>query len=562
MEEPIFENLSKVQRGPSYIRKHFPEFYDKISAGPGRGFAEQYYMYRHHMTDIPKCKVCGGDVAFKCDSLGHSTYCSARCKSLDWELNSQISDSNQKKYRDHKDEILNKKKKTNLDRYGFEEANQSPEIKSKIKQTNIHRYGCSCTVHNEDIQEKSKQTCLRRYGVANVFQSEAVQKKCRETMISKYGGVGGSSSIIRNKMADRYKESFLQTHPDIIDVHYGGSQKQTIYVCRCPHPDCNGCSDKTFQIDSILYWVRKNNPGELCTRLRPVATVSEESSIELMITQWLDEANISYEKHNRSILEGRELDIYIPNHNIAIECNGIYWHSSFHKDSRYHHSKYKDCHDKGIQLLTIWEDWMMTNPNLVKSLIYSKCSIYKEKIYARECVVGMVSPSEARDFLTNNHIQGPCDSKYRYGLYHAGKLVSLMTFGSKRICMGNRSTNGYELVRFCSLQNIIVVGGASKLLSHFQRDHHGDIISFASHDISNGMLYERLGFEKDSESTSSYWYIDQKFRRYHRYHFTKHKLVEMGYDKEKSESAIMEELGYFKIYDTGQSKYIKKSIGT
>ena len=137
-----------------------------------------------------------------------------------------------------------------------------------------------------------------------------------------------------------------------------------------------------------------------------------------------------------------------------------------------------------------------------------------------------------------------------------------MTFGSKRICMGNRSANGYELVRFCSLQNIIVVGGASKLLSHFQRDHHGDIISFASHDISNGMLYERLGFEKDSESTSSYWYIDQKFRRYHRYHFTKHKLVEMGYDKEKSESTIMEELGYFKIYDTGQSKYIKKSIGT
>lgn len=559
MEEPIFENLSKVQRGPNYIRRHFPEFYNMIVSGPGRTFAEQYYMYRHNLSYIPKCKVCGGDAVFKCDSLGYSTYCSAKCKSRDNELNSQISAANQKRYLENKDEILDKKKRTTLSRYGVEDANQSEIIKSKVRQTNLQRYGCACSVRNKDIQEKAKQTCLERYGTVNVFELDEVQKKCRATTISKYGGLGGSSDIIKNKMVSKRKELFLKSHPDILDVYYGGSQKQTIYTCRCPHPDCVECKNKTFQIDSLLYWVRKNNPGEVCTKLRPISTIKEESSIECTIAQWLEEAGICYEKHNRSILGGQELDIYIPDHNIAIECNGIYWHSSFYKNSEYHYSKYYECKNKGIQLLTIWEDWVMINPNLVKSLIYSKCSMYQKRIYARSCDVRLVSAIEARDFLTNNHIQGACDSKYRYGLYYSGELVSLMTFGSKRICMGNKSTDGYELVRFCNSQNYQVIGGASKLLSHFQRDHVGNIISFASHDISNGALYEKLGFKKDSESTSSYWYIDQKFRRYHRYHFTKHKLVQMGYDKEKSESAIMEELGYFKIYDTGQTKYIKRA---
>jgi hypothetical protein len=44
--------------------------------------------------------------------------------------------------------------------------------------------------------------------------------------------------------------------------------------------------------------------------------------------------------------------------------------------------------------------------------------------------------------------------------------------------------------------------------------------------------------------------------RYHRYTFRKSELVKKGYDKNKSEFEIMDDLKYYRIYDSGQSKYM------
>lgn len=41
--------------------------------------------------------------------------------------------------------------------------------------------------------------------------------------------------------------------------------------------------------------------------------------------------------------------------------------------------------------------------------------------------------------------------------------------------------------------------------------------------------------------------------------FTKHKLIESGGDKTKTESVIMRERGYMKIWDTGNIKFQWKS---
>ena len=56
----------------------------------------------------------------------------------------------------------------------------------------------------------------------------------------------------------------------------------------------------------------------------------------------------------------------------------------------------------------------------------------------------------------------------------------------------------------------------------------------------------------------SYWYIDKNMNRYHRYNFRKDLLVKEGFDALKSESQITTEYGFYKIYDTGQTKWIYK----
>jgi len=62
-------------------------------------------------------------------------------------------------------------------------------------------------------------------------------------------------------------------------------------------------------------------------------------------------------RKDRKILNGREIDIYLPDLKIGIEFNGLYWHSiTENNDKKYHLSKYIQCKDKGILLIQIFED--------------------------------------------------------------------------------------------------------------------------------------------------------------------------------------------------------------
>ena len=44
-------------------------------------------------------------------------------------------------------------------------------------------------------------------------------------------------------------------------------------------------------------------------------------------------------ENNRHIISPMELDIYIPQKNLAIEFNGLYWHSELFRDKNYHFDK-------------------------------------------------------------------------------------------------------------------------------------------------------------------------------------------------------------------------------
>ena len=163
----------------------------------------------------------------------------------------------------------------------------------------------------------------------------------------------------------------------------------------------------------------------------------------------------------------------------------------------------------------------------------------------------------SRNFLNDNHFQGDCKSSIRLGLYLGDELLSLMAFSKFRILIQRNKINNrsYELTRFCNKINSSVVGGASKLLKYFINNYSPAVIeTYSDNLISDGRMYEMLGFNYVHDSSPGYWYLIDGIRS-HRYNWRKQKLVSMGFDPNKTEEEIMNELGYWRIYNGGNKKW-------
>lgn len=211
-----------------------------------------------------------------------------------------------------------------------------------------------------------------------------------------------------------------------------------------------------------------------------------------------------------------------------------------------------------IKILHFFEDEVVFKLDIIKSMINIHINNGIDKIYARKTIIQEISNEEYKNFLDKNHIQGYIYSPIRIGLYYNDILVSVMGFNKVRKVLGFKSNlNDYELTRFCNKINTSVIGGASKLFTYFIRNYEFNrIISYANKRYSDGNLYKKLKFDYVKDTNPNYFYIKcGEIKRYHRYNFRKHKLIEMGYDESKTENEIMNELNYHKIYDCGNMKF-------
>ena len=196
---------------------------------------------------------------------------------------------------------------------------------------------------------------------------------------------------------------------------------------------------------------------------------------------------------NRDIIKPKELDIYIPDKDIAFEYCGLYWHNEKHKGKKYHLDKLKDAESKNIRLIQIFEDEWENNKYMVKQKIKHLLDLNdNEKIYARKCEIKNVNVKDKNNFLNNNHIQGKDNSSIRLGLYYNDELISVLTFGKLRKSLGSSSEEGqYELIRFASSIDKLIIGGFSKLLTYFIKEYNPKYIkTFADLRWSIGILYE------------------------------------------------------------------------
>ena len=268
-------------------------------------------------------------------------------------------------------------------------------------------------------------------------------------------------------------------------------------------------------------------------------------------------------ENDRTILSGLELDIYIPSKNIAIEYDGLYWHSEYEggKNKNYHVGKTNDCESKGIKLIHIFEDEWVYRKDVVKSKLKHLLSENNEKsIYARNCEIKEIV--DVKEFLDKNHVQGNCQSSIKIGAFFKDELVAVMTFGKTRVIIGgnkNHKNGEYELLRFAT--NKKVVGVASRLLMFFEKSHKPiKIVTYADRRYSVGNLYDKIGFTKKNSGTPNYWYfkIGDNHRK-HRFQFAKHRLKKSleNFVESLTEWENMKNHGFDRIWDCGNIKYEK-----
>lgn len=293
--------------------------------------------------------------------------------------------------------------------------------------------------------------------------------------------------------------------------------------------------------------------GKGCPKCNPNTSKAETEIIDILKNYFID-----IEQSNKTVLNGKELDIYIPSKKLAIEYNGLYWHSDNFKDKNYHSDKLNMCLNNGIRLIQIFEDEWLYKKDIVISRIKAILGVTDNRIYARNCEIRKVTHSEACNFLDNNHIQGSVNSSIRLGLYYKNELISIMTFGALRKSLGsNKKEGSFELLRFCNKINTNVIGGASKLLKYFEINNKPlEIISYADLRWSIGDLYKKLNFEFVHKTKPNYFYTKGSIRE-NRFKYRKSELLKDGFDKNSTEKEIMKNKGYYRIYDVGTLKFIK-----
>ena len=145
------------------------------------------------------CQICGKEKCKRTMIEKYGVDNPMKVKSIAKKMSNTVKSKSE----DEKNEILNKRKATNLERYGFESASQNPDIMAKIQKS---------IFENNDINEikaKIEQTCLERYGSKTFLSSDYAREKIKQTNIEKYNGPAPMcSDEIKRKKAQTVKERY------------------------------------------------------------------------------------------------------------------------------------------------------------------------------------------------------------------------------------------------------------------------------------------------------------------------------------------------------------------
>ena len=511
---------------------------------PNATLSERVYCVENNITSQQLC-ICGEPLKFRGMTHGYYGTCGkTECKNE----KSRLGSIKGNKERDW-NESIRKMQETNLKKYGHKSNFfKGSESMKKFKETMKQKYNVESPLQNKNILNKAIQTCQERYGVDNYTQTNEYKVKFNETIINKYGSIenfkkqtGLKKSItISESKTNILKDKLISNGYEIIEYN----QQEKYFKLKCP--TCGKIIDRIYRV-GVNYYLRNNL--SICPKCGFHETF--RSNFEKEIVNEISKIYDGEIQLNRKYL-GTECDILMPDMKLAIECNGIYWHNEFNKPKNYHINKKKLIEDKGFNLIQIWEDdWKDSiKKQIVLSRIKSKLQL-NQKIFARNCSIRYVNGSDAKSFLEKNHLQGYAPSSINLGLYYNNELISIATFIQKRKPIsGNKE--GWELLRYCCKIDLNVVGGFSKLIKYFIKNHSTNLFSYSDCDWCslNDNSYSKIGFKQIKLTQPNYWWVVNGIR-YNRLKFTKASLVKQGFDSNLTEEEIMHQRKCYRVYGSG-----------
>ena len=365
-------------------------------------------------------------------------------------------------------------------------------------------------VYKHDIIQKCRDTVMRRHYeyLINMFKDKQIEFKCT---IDEYNGYHFSNI---------YKFTCIKCERSFESTVY----KPDAVMCRYCHP---------FDIDT---W-----ENEFLKFLQEVLP-----------------KDVIIKQNDRTVLYGKELDFYIPALNLAIELNGLYWHSEVGqgKNKEYHLNKTKSCGCHGITLVHIFENEWMYKKDIVKSIIKRTCKVAAEKIDMSACNIKVVDTKEKNIFLTNNCLMGKDKFSIGIGVYRGNDLLSMMTF--KKIKKSDR----WDVSRVCRRIGVEFNNNLDfkEIFNLFKLKYDfKTLVGYVDRRYSDSDLFKSLGFKFTDYTPQNYHYIVDNYKNLrHRLDFQKHSLhkVLTTFDPNLSTWENMKSNGYDRIWDCGYSRYI------
>lgn len=316
------------------------------------------------------------------------------------------------------------------------------------------------------------------------------------------------------------------------------SSRVVWWICRKGHPWRAAIHDRT----------RRDGRSTGC----PTCSASTFTSKgERELAEMIASTGVTTETTFRGLPGVKEVDVLCPDVKIAVEYNGLYWHSERMQGVDYHLRKTQAVNAEGYQLIHVWEDeWVFRRP-VVEKMLKRKLGVSDApRLNARSLTFREVTSAESSKFLDENHIQGASGGSWRGGLFAGEELVALMV-------MKRRSEGVYELVRFAT--SAIVRGGHSKLLKRAIRDlNPREVVTFSDNCVSGGELYAQAGFERVKELAPDYMYrVGQ--RREHKFNYRKARFKRdpnLKYEEGLTERELADLNGLDRVYDAGKVKWV------
>lgn len=476
---------------------------------------------------IPKCKICKkrlnyrAYIQLKAGKTIHT--CSKECRKKYVPITIQT-----------RGETLFKK-------YGVFNISSLQSIKDIKSKKAFERYGAPCVFQSEEIKSKIRKTCLEKYGVNWAAKSKIVVDKVKAAAKNRTpeekAKVSANVKAAAKKrflpiLIERFKKYNLEfINPDEYEGYnnfYHKTNKEYRFRCLT-------CSTE-FQ--RLLH--TGHDPRYWC----PTCNKSSVSQPEKELASWIgNHFNISY--NNRQLIAPLELDIFIPNKNIAIEFDGLYFHSS--KPSRYHLEKTLRCEEKEIKLIHVFEDEWYFKKCQIKSLLKDIIGFGKTKLDDEKCVVKPIDRKTAESFLNKYSLNGFKPAKHFLGIFYKERLIFVGSFATPK---ANKNYN-WEFNNFASMFNFTVNNVLEKCIAFFKANYSDSIIYYNNRRFPlfiNGNIIKK--------TKPSFYYVKGRYR-FNRLDFTKDKQATLfeNFDINLSEQQNMFNNGYNIIYDCGKLIY-------